>query len=357
MKNFIISYFLIAFIMLLIGCGSGGGSDEGTITPPPVAEDPRKRLMVLTDLGGDPDDTQSLVHLFLYSDILRLEGIVVGMPTGHVPLALATIAAYEKDFPNLSFHSGDYPTPDYLRSIVKQGSKHQFNGANGSEGSAHIIAAALKPSHQRLHISVWGSITDLAQAVHEAPQIKQFITVTSSGGWNTRQDEASRAYLFNNHPDLIWVEQDSTGRGIYVTAMKDKTRYGNVGFVSQVVKPAGNLGQFYYDASRTINVNAYGIKMGDTPTWFIPILSNIYDTIPIVTTNPTPASWGGRYCQPDPNRPTYWNDCPNKEWRAHGYDGVLTVAEHRMAILQDWETRLGRVYPIQQSFLRQFGLS
>ncbi len=330
--------FLVLFV---ISCGSSGGSSD-----PVVSEDPRKRVLVTTDLGGDPDDTQSLVHLLLYSDILNLEGIVVGWPTGNFGLGLATIAEYEKDLPNLSFHSGDYPTPDYLRSILKQGSTRKFNGTNASEGSTHIIAQALKPSNKKLHISVWGSITDVAQAIHDAPEIKQFITVTSSGGWNTRQDEESRAYLFNNHPDLVWVEQDSTGRGIYVTGLNDKSRYGNVGFVSQIVRPAGNLGEFYYQQSRRINVNAFGIKMGDTPTWFIPVYSNVYENLPVVAqSEPTAPSWGGRYCQPVPNRATYWNDCPHKEWIIGGYKGTYTVAEHRQAILNDWELRLLRTYP------------
>ena len=36
------------------------------------------RVLVSTDLGGDPDDTQSLIHLLHYSDILKIEGILSG---------------------------------------------------------------------------------------------------------------------------------------------------------------------------------------------------------------------------------------------------------------------------------------
>ncbi len=34
------------------------------------------RVLISTDLGGDPDDIQSLVHALHYTDVLRLEGIV-----------------------------------------------------------------------------------------------------------------------------------------------------------------------------------------------------------------------------------------------------------------------------------------
>ena len=36
----------------------------------------RPRLLVLTDVGGDPDDQQSLVRLLLYANEFELEGVV-----------------------------------------------------------------------------------------------------------------------------------------------------------------------------------------------------------------------------------------------------------------------------------------
>lgn len=37
---------------------------------------PRPRLCVLTDIGGDPDDTQSLVRLMVYSNAFDIEGLI-----------------------------------------------------------------------------------------------------------------------------------------------------------------------------------------------------------------------------------------------------------------------------------------
>ena len=45
------------------------------------------RVLVSTDLGGDPDDVQSLIHLLHYSDILKLEGILSTAGPGSTPHA------------------------------------------------------------------------------------------------------------------------------------------------------------------------------------------------------------------------------------------------------------------------------
>src|SRR6188474_222554 len=42
-----------------------------------AADAPAKpRLIVLTDIGGDPDDQQSLIRLMLYSNEFEIEGLV-----------------------------------------------------------------------------------------------------------------------------------------------------------------------------------------------------------------------------------------------------------------------------------------
>jgi hypothetical protein len=88
----------------------------------------KARLIITTDIGGeDPDDLQSLIHALLLSNEFDLEGIVYGhawvdsnLERGRKRIESA-IAAYEKVYPNLKVHDEAYPTPEYLRSIVKSG--------------------------------------------------------------------------------------------------------------------------------------------------------------------------------------------------------------------------------------------
>src|SRR5262249_58666686 len=83
------------------------------------------RVIVSTDIGGtDYDDFQSLVHLLVYSDRIDLEGMIAspyGAARNRKEQLLKIIGVYARDYPNLRTWSDNYPTPDYLRSISKQG--------------------------------------------------------------------------------------------------------------------------------------------------------------------------------------------------------------------------------------------
>lgn len=83
----------------------------------------RYRILISTDIGGsDADDFQSLVHYLLYSDLFDTEGIISSAwGDGRVSDILEVIDLYEKDYPKLKAYSEKYPTPEYLRSIAKQG--------------------------------------------------------------------------------------------------------------------------------------------------------------------------------------------------------------------------------------------
>src|SRR5262245_25818952 len=85
----------------------------------------RPRVIVSTDIGGtDYDDFQSLVHLLVYSDRIDLEGIIAspyGAARDRKQNILKIIDLYGKDYLNLRSYSNEYPSPDFLRKISKQG--------------------------------------------------------------------------------------------------------------------------------------------------------------------------------------------------------------------------------------------
>ncbi|MCA8995686.1 MAG: DUF1593 domain-containing protein, partial [Planctomycetaceae bacterium] len=41
-----------------------------------IADDGRPRLLVLTDIGGDPDDQQSMIRLMVYTNEFQIEGLI-----------------------------------------------------------------------------------------------------------------------------------------------------------------------------------------------------------------------------------------------------------------------------------------
>ncbi|MHC4736249.1 MAG: nucleoside hydrolase-like domain-containing protein, partial [Planctomycetota bacterium] len=142
----------------------------------------RYRMIISTDIGGgDEDDIQSMVHYLLYSDVFDTEGIISSPPQkGRKKDILDVIDKYEKDYPNLKTHSDKYPAPDYLRSTAKQGAINpapEKGHSSPTEGSKWIIHCAKKKDSRPLYVLVWGSITDIAQALHDNPEIKQKIRV------------------------------------------------------------------------------------------------------------------------------------------------------------------------------------
>lgn len=328
-------FFLIIILFLLSSCGTSNDSTTQQTIPENINLN-KDRVFITTDLGGlDADDTQSLIHLLLYSDMVSLEGLVAGWRAGKMEKVLDVIDHYSKDYEKLLTHSPDYPTPDYLQSITRQGSLNKTSDSGfiqPTSGSNFLIEQVYKNTNQPLHVLVWGSLTDLAQAIHDDPGIKNYIKVYSIGTWNTRQDELARKYLKENHTDFFWVETDSTARGIYLGGIKDTSKYGNVRFVKEVIKPSGALGAYFYKISEPINVNKFGIKMGDTPS-FLFLLTGGFN-------NPSVDSWGGKLCQVEP---LYWYDCLDPQYKLDGYPGAKTIDIHRMEILKDFELRLQRL--------------
>ena len=288
----------------------------------------RPRVIVSTDIGGsDPDDFQSMVHLLMYADVLDIEGLVSSPPqAGRVKHIHECLNAYAADFAKLNRASGEFPLPETLRDVVKQGAidpapKQGFS--RPSEGSRWIIQRAKHNENRPLWVLVWGSITDVAQAVHDDPGIKTKLRVISIGSWNTGQDEAARNYLFDKHRDLWWIESDTTFRGMYMGGKQDGD-LGNRTFVDQHIKAHGALGDLFYKKKRDI-------KMGDTPSVLFLLRGNLND--------PTQTSWGGSYVKTG-HGPNYWFDDASQNRRDAGRNGAKTVNRWRETYLCDWQQRL-----------------
>lgn len=291
----------------------------------------RLRIIVSSDIGGsDPDDHQSLVHVLMYADLFDVEGLVSSPPqAGRVAHILEVIDVYEKDYSRLSRRNAEYPTPDALRRVAKQGAVDpapEAGYSDATEGSAWIITRALAKDERPLYVLVWGSITDVAQAVHDAPEIKAKLRVYSIGSWNTAQDRHARQYLFDHHTDMWWIESDSSFRGMYVGGNQEGDR-GNRAFLSAHVAGHGALGDFLVG-------KLSAIKMGDTPSFLYLLAGNPDD--------PTSDHWGGRFVG-NGHGPHYWTDDPEPTLAEGRYPGAKTVNRWREQFLSDWQKRMDRL--------------
>jgi hypothetical protein len=290
------------------------------------------RVLVSTDLGGaDEDDMQSLVHLLVYADLFDLEGLVSSPPAGGRASDIRdVIGVYEEDYPALRTHSQGYPTPDRLRSITKQGATEPAPArgwSHATPGSDWIIEQAHQPDPRPLYILVWGSITDVAQAVHDDPSIKDKIRVYFIASWNQEQDPAAFNYLRDHHPDLWMVYSNSTFRGWYMGGNHEED-LGNERFVEEHVKGHGALGDFFTP------LKDGRIKMGDTPSVAYLLRGDPAD--------PTASHWGGRFVSHPEGRPRWWVDDPDTSWQIADKPGAKTVSRHREAYLRHWQERMDR---------------
>lgn len=242
------------------------------------------RIIVSTDIGGtDFDDYQSMVHLFLYADTIDLEGIISSpYGLGRKSHILEAIDAYEKDYPNLKSYSEKYPTADSLRKITRQGALDD-PGLTGyglpSEGSEWIIERARMADSRPLYVLIWGGIEDLAQALHDAPDILPKLRVFFIGGPNKKWSVNAYQYIAGNFPSLWMIESNATYRG-WFTGGNQSGNYGNESFVENYIKNYGAMGKYFYEKGKTM-------KMGDTPS-----LTYFLHGTP---EDPTQPGWGGHY--------------------------------------------------------------
>ena len=247
--------------------------------------DPRPRVIVSSDIGGtDPDDIQSMVHFLLCADMFDVEGIISSpWGPGRREHVLAVIDRYAEDYAALKTHSGRYPAPDVLRSVAKQGAIDAAAGSGvgrPTEGSEWIVRCARRPDSRPLWVLVWGGIDDLAQALHDAPDILPKLRVYFIGGPNKMWSVDAYDYIETHHPALWMIEANSTYRGWFVGG--DQTgEWDNRTFAATHAKGRGALGDYF------ASILAGVLKMGDSPSVGY-LLSG-------ASPDPGRGGWGGRF--------------------------------------------------------------
>jgi len=269
---------------------------------PLVATANSHRLIVLTDMGADPDDQQSLVRLLLYANQIDIEGLVATTSCWQQnrirPEYITSILdAYARVQPNLLKHESGYPTADQLRSRTKKGRpEYGMRGVGegkNSEGSEWIIRALEMDDDRPVWVSVWGGANTLAQALHQlratrpAAEVDRLIaklrvyTISDqddSGAW-MRREFPSLFYIVtpgDDYGNATWIAINNTYEGI------DNTTISNPWLAQHIQQGHGPLGAIYPDV-------AWGME-GDTPA-YLGLIPNGLNA----PEHPDWGGWGGRY--------------------------------------------------------------
>ncbi|MEO7990671.1 MAG: nucleoside hydrolase-like domain-containing protein [Chryseolinea sp.] len=298
MNKVLSKLFFIGFVISSISICA-----QNPNTPPtPNGTNKKLRVLVLTDIEADPDDSQSLVRFLTYANQFDIEGLIattsIHQKNRVAPESIVKILqAYNKVQPNLLLHEKGYPSFDELKSKVKQGlAVYGLEGVGegkDSEGSEWIIRTLEKNDARPLWIPVWGGVNTLAQALWrinktksqaEADRlIKKIRTYTISD-----QDDAG-PWIRKNFPGLFYIVtpgynySKATWLGIAIPLPGSNAEVVSSDWLAKNIQQGhGPLGAAYPDV-------AYGME-GDTPAFLNLITNGLNDP-----EYPNFGGWGGRY--------------------------------------------------------------
>ena len=300
-----------------------------------------QRLLVLSDIEADPDDTQSLVRLLLYANEIDIEGLVATTSTHQrtfvAPESMRhVIRAYGTVRHNLLLHDARYPTAESLLALVKQGlpvyGMAGVGAGRDSEGSNWIVRALEREDERPLWVAVWGGPNTLAQALHtikatrSAEETARLIARLRV--YTISDQDDSGAWIRRTFPDLFYiVSPGGYGEATWTainTVVKgiDNATISNPWLAEHIQQRHGPLGALYPDV-------AYGVE-GDTPSWLALVPNGLN-----VPERPDWGGWGGRYerYQPDVSK-----------LEPKGFTGGVPIEPETRAI---WSNAVDEYRPIQ----------
>ncbi len=331
-----------------------------TMAPSSLCASPRPRLAVLTDIGGDPDDQQSLIRLMVYANEFEIEALIASASgtRGELKRAITRpdlireiVHAYGQVRPNLLRHATGWPTEEHLLGCVKSGNpqrgeKH-IGAEHDTEGSRFLLERIDGGTAERpLNISIWGGQTDLAQALwrvkHDRGEAGCRAFAKKFRVFDISDQDGIADWMRSEFPGMQYIlskvpperdRREGTYRGMYLTGDESLTSRE---WVERNVRSAGPLGVLYPTKTWTAP-NKHGcLKEGDTPSWFffLPLGGND-------PSDPTKPGWGGQYQR---RADGWYGDLSAKP----GFDPRQTVSRWRPDFQRDFARRIAWCFPVAQ---------
>ena len=329
---------------LLVVCVLAASFVEAQALPPTHVDDfaGKPRVIVISDIGNEPDDQMSFVRLLLYSNEFDIEAMVATTSTWqktatHPETMRQLIDVYGQVRPNLLLHAKGWPEAAELASRVYTGQSAYGMAATGdgksSEGAKAIIRAADKDDPRPLWICDWGGANTLAQALMDVratrtpEQVAKFVAKLRVYSISDQDDAGP--WIRREFPDLYYIVSPSTptsGEYLYATwtgisgdryyqngAGADETTVTNE-WLDAHIRSKGPLGKVY--------PKFMFIMEGDTPS-FLGLIDNGLNAY----RRPDWGGWGGRYVYRQPYGETHaiWTQGGDEFGRVTSQDAVMGV--------------------------------
>lgn len=267
---------------LFVGCG--------------VSADVEQKRRVIVTCDPELDDNNSLIRYLLYATDFDTEGLIYASSqvhwkgdgkgtTQYLPgkeysrpgrdLGPQTswrwaegerfiddvVEAYAKVYDNLKIHDPNYPTPEYLKSIICFGNV-EFEGdiSHDSDGSNLIKRCLLDDDPRPLFIQVWGGPSTVARALKsieeqyrntpEWESIRAKVSAKAKLCLSGEQDATFREYIHPVWPDVesVVVNSGMTSLGYGAkrgVIEKRDTIYFSTDWTTRNIKSRGALGEQY----------------------------------------------------------------------------------------------------------------
>jgi len=344
-------------------------------TPPPVDTfSGHPRVVIVSDIGNEPDDQMSFVRLLLYSNELDLEAMIASTSTWqraatHPETMRALIDGYAQVRGNLVLHAKGWPTAEDLASRVFAGQPAYGLAATGagksSPGSLALAKAIERDDPRPLWICLWGGANTLAQALTDLRASHNDDAVHKLVGrlrvYSISDQDDAGPWIRREFPDLFYIVKPSRPNGddYYFatwTGISGDFYYRNCDgadpslvtnqWLDANIRAKGPLGKLY--------PRFLFIMEGDTPS-FLGLIDNGLNAY----RRPDWGGWGGRYVFLQPYGETHaiWSQGGDEITRATsqdtvtGIDGRMHVSEqasiwrwreayqHDFAARMDWTTQ------------------
>lgn len=274
----------------------------------------KPRLIITTDIGGDPDDKQSLIRLLSFSSEFEIEALIasaagtpgeLGYDTIKDQLIIECINAYGKVLPQLKKHRRGYPVAEDLMEKVKKGNPHRgldyIGEGKNTEASEYIIEVVDRKDERKVNICIWGGQTDFVQALWKVKNTRDYGAyldfISRIRIYDITDQDGLYNFIRREFPELFYIlskapqgndKREAAFRGMYYGG--DESLTSAAWIFSNVKNSHGVLGGLYPDKTWT-EPNPHGaMKEGDTPSWFYFLLNGLQDP-----DHPEYGGWGGRY--------------------------------------------------------------
>ena len=255
--------------------------------------DPRTRPRTIVTTDPELDDSNSLVRFLLYSAEVQTEGLIYASSQFHwrgdgkgtlfsvpnreysrggVNLCPCTswrwkpgeryideaVDIYAQVYPNLRVHDPNYPTPDHLRSKIREGNV-EFDGDTSKDtpGSNLIKEILLDDQGGPVYLQAWGGQSTIARALKsikaqyegspEWPKIQDKVSRKAIIQAFGDQDNTNASYIKPEWPGIEFRQMSTAtwGYGARGVVRPEFAQYLSASWTRDNVSSVGPFGAFY----------------------------------------------------------------------------------------------------------------